>query len=95
VALQLRYFARGDDAAKNTVVRIFKDNEVACNTDRRKADACAFTGFGYLIGWPGVDALSQAETSRNAKGEHFLRYACDAGATNSCKRADALKAAMK
>ncbi len=95
VSLQLHAFARGDDAMKNTVLRLFKDNEVACNTDRRKADACAFTGFGYLIGWPGVDALSQAETSRNAKGEHFLRYACDAGATNSCKRADALKAAMK
>ena len=63
--------------------------------DRRKADACAFTGFGYLIGWPGVDSLSQAEASRNAKGERFLRYACDAGAKNSCKRADALKASAK
>jgi hypothetical protein len=94
-AIYLRAYARGDDAAKNTVLRVFKDNEVACNTDRRRADACAFTGFGYLIGWPGVDALSQAETSRNAKAERFLRYACDAGAANSCKRADALKAAAK
>ena len=95
VALQLRAYGRGDEAAKKTVLRLFKDNEVACNTDRRKADACAFAGFGYLAGWPGVDALSQAETSRNAKAEHFLRYACDAGAANACKRADALKAAMK
>lgn len=95
VSLQLHAYARGDEAAKNAVIHLFKDNEVACNTDRRKADACAFAGFGYLIGWPGVDALSQAEVSRNAKGEHFLRYACDAGAANACKRADALKAAMK
>jgi hypothetical protein len=95
VSLYLRAYARGDDAAKNTILHLFKDNEVACNTDRRKADACAFTGFAYLIGWPGVDSLSQAEASRNAKGEHFLRYACDAGAANSCKRADALKAGAK
>jgi len=95
VALTLHYYGRGDEAAKKTVLRIFKDNEVACNTDRRKADACAFTGFGYLIGWPGVDALSQTDASRNAKGERFLRYACDAGAANACKRADAIKAEMK
>jgi hypothetical protein len=95
VALYLHAYALGDEAAKNTVLRLFKENEVACNTDRRKAEACAFTGFGYLIGWPGVDSLSQAEASRNAKGERFLRYACDAGAANSCKRADGLKAASK
>ncbi len=93
--IYLRAYPRGDDGAKDTGLRVFKDNEVACNTDRRRADACAFTGFGYLIGWPGVDSLSQAETSRNAKAERFLRYACDAGAANSCKRADALKAAAK
>jgi hypothetical protein len=95
VALQLRAYGRGDDDAKKSVLRLFKDNEVACNTDHRKADACAYAGFGYLIGWPGVDALSQTEAARNAKGEHFLRYACDAGAANACKRADALKATMK
>ncbi len=78
------------------MLHVFKDNEVACNTDRRKADACARTGFLLpFIGWPGLDSPSQAEASRNAKGERFLRYACDAGAKNSCKRADALKASMK
>ncbi|HEY2629433.1 MAG TPA: hypothetical protein VGI57_09915 [Usitatibacter sp.] len=95
VAMYLHAYALGDEPAKNTVLHLFKDNEVACNTDRRKGEACAFTGYGYLIGWPGVDSLSQAEASRNAKAERFLRYACDAGAANSCKRADALKAAMK
>jgi len=94
-ALYIHYYARGDEAAKKGVIRVLKENEVACNTDRRKADACALTGFAYLLGWNGVDALSQAEASRNAKAERFLRYACDAGAANSCKRADALKAAAK
>ncbi len=95
VALYLRAYASRRRRCRNTVTHVFKDNEGRVQHGSPQGRCVRPRGFGYLIGWPGLDALSQTETSRNGRGEHYLRYACDAGATRSCKRADALKASMK
>jgi TPR repeat protein len=95
VALSMGGVRRGNQAALNVATHLFKDDELACNTDRRNADACAFAGLGYLVGWPGPDRLTQSPEAQKARALRYLRYSCDAGAKNMCAKADALQAAAK
>ena len=95
VILAMGGVRRGNPAALRVATHLFKDDELACNTDRRNADACAFAGLGYLVGWPGPDRFTQSPDAQKARALRYLRYACDAGAKNMCAKADALQAAAK